>query len=543
MDDVREGQIASDLIGHPRSQLWQADSTGWVTIPVCFRPDTLTRTFDGYTLTWGSTLMHMLQEAVRDEWERNGRIRFTGFGMCPTPTPAGGPANTIYVQYFHNPNWFSNSEVGPSASGPTIVSLWAGMSWPPPINPGDPCQNDESGVKRGVLHEFGHALGFDHEQERSENWPGDGTHPYCDTFQDGEGVNPADTVYSGAPYDTLSIMSYCAAVRNLSLGDGFGMTAAYHARPREGSSCQDLSDNYGARPGDRGFLPPSISFAGCATTPTSGDLCQVASDRYGIEAYESWGYAPQYVKDWWVHNGCATHPLYTMNLCQRMSDTFGVTDSTDWGTAPPELQSWWQQNGCATNATPLNTCQRAQNLYAIVPVPSRTNFCSVPNSNGPPNVSSWGYAPADAQAWWQSNGCLNNTQNTFGADRCQHASDLYGMTASDPGFAPTEAQQWFAAQHCTTSPRVAASCQRLSELYGTSAYIDWGFAPDNARTWWVNHGCLTHPTSGNACQKASDLYGIYDNAPHAGSTPLTFGIAPPDVRAWWVARGCTTSPR
>src|SRR5437870_4387208 len=66
------------------------------------------------------------------------------------------------------------------------------------------------------------------------------------------------------------------------------VASAYHSRRREGFTCQDLSNDYGARPGDLAFLPPALqpiwTYSFCSTWPTSGDLCQVASDRYGIDA-------------------------------------------------------------------------------------------------------------------------------------------------------------------------------------------------------------------------------------------------------------------
>jgi hypothetical protein len=81
-----------------------------------------------------------------------------------------------------------------------------------------------------AVHEFGHALGFDHEQVRPDN----ASEQYCDEWQDGETTDYSGT-YLTDSYDTDSIMSYCAqwdrSTPHVSEGDVEGIHAAYGAKP------------------------------------------------------------------------------------------------------------------------------------------------------------------------------------------------------------------------------------------------------------------------------------------------------------------------
>jgi hypothetical protein len=171
-------------------------------IPVCWlNPDESNRVGRDLTRT-----------AVLETWAAVTPLNFTGWGPCES---WGAPGVRIYV----------GDEQPRSYIGTAATTHWGNWSMVLNFtfrNWATHCQGQPDRCIRTIaVHEFGHALGFDHEQNRPDN-PG-----HC----------PRDTVGSGdlilGAYDPNSVMNYCAAVwgngGRLSAGDIAGVQAIYGA--------------------------------------------------------------------------------------------------------------------------------------------------------------------------------------------------------------------------------------------------------------------------------------------------------------------------
>jgi hypothetical protein len=357
-------------------QSWGRDPNGvTTTLRVCWDPGSTTTGDPDIPM-----LQNTVRRAVESTWQRNSRVSFVGWGPC-----TGGEQVTAVITR-------DGSSTAPFVGPHKFTYLNFSQCGPNPQNKAD-C------VYKTAVHEFGHVLGFVHEQTRSDtpNW--------C-TARDGaadwlisRGLDLGWGQIFGA-WDTGSVMNYCNPVWNndgrLSPTDIRGLQAAYGAPP----------------------------------IPTA---CQRASDMYGITATITWGFAPPDVRSWWNTTQCGTAPL-VRDTCQRMSDLYGTDGGITWGFAPPDVQDVWSSNGCDTHAKGPNACQRASDLYAINP------------------GVSWGYAPSNIQAWWLSSWSGANVQFRA-SSTCQRISDLYGTDAGVTwGFAPESARTFWSQNNCQTRP-------------------------------------------------------------------------------------------
>ncbi|QRN98971.1 hypothetical protein JRI60_08065 [Archangium violaceum] len=210
---VAVGSQGEALYGKTGSY-WPADASGITVIPVCWT----TANSNSYK-TW-------VRQTVEEQWDNNSSVRFTGWDACNANTPV----NAIRIK---EEDSNARSYVGVTSENPSMYLNFTFANWSQSCNdavddawaPGD---DREYCIRVIALHEFGHALGFYHEQDSPENTPN--TPGYCNNT-----INQQPDGQVITQYDPDSSMSYCAQWnrKTLSTLDVQGLRKIYGVAPVE----------------------------------------------------------------------------------------------------------------------------------------------------------------------------------------------------------------------------------------------------------------------------------------------------------------------
>lgn len=209
----------------------------WISAPVklvvCWENPSAAEPYDGEVdQTSGATRREWARLAVKNSWERHARVIFIGWEPCQDELNPEDPPHTLGPR---RPGTLDeNLKVNISYSGAS--NNWGHGSWGDYQQQGVTINlhcgaypNLKSCIEYLAIHEFGHTLGYYHEEER-DDWPTN--IPGCpkQTHAPADPWWPIPTEMDfGAP-DPTSVMAYCSGwPTNLSPRD---ITGAQHLYTR-----------------------------------------------------------------------------------------------------------------------------------------------------------------------------------------------------------------------------------------------------------------------------------------------------------------------
>jgi hypothetical protein len=381
-------------------------------VPVCYS------TADGNNQT---LLSRAKSDLTTIGWEAIANVRYTGWGPCGS---SGPPTGAVRVHFKHGSNGLTSILGYPGGGNFTDVTL---------------VDDDTTGnhFQYEVLHEFGHAIGWEHEQQRPDNYGSSG-YVYCSQVQRGQGEDTHALVRT--PYfDRQSIMSYCTGwPQNLSPGDVAGAQIAY-GKKYEVVNGQNGSNSAVSRKLDNldvffvhkdgsvwtswwhdGLLDSNwatfqISGAGAGTAPSNAPVASVSRASGNIDTFYA-GNADEVVTSFWSDgNGYATDTVPGTQLLAApgeqiaaVSSSPGAIDLFFSGTGD---KLYWSHFSAQCGSGPGSQCGW-NNPVAVV------SDGTVPFGSA---VSAVARTPDRLEAFY------------IGTDRALHMSECYGFGKSGSG--------------------------------------------------------------------------------------------------------------
>jgi hypothetical protein len=190
------------------STKWSVNRFEQYDLPVCWEPEASETT----ERAW-------VQDAVNKSWQAHSRVRFSGWVTC-APNATGIRITTRDDGPTDGPHTIGlGTQINGKRDGMVLnfrFGTWGGAC-------ASPETMRESCIRSIAVHEFGHALGFAHEQNRPD------TPMNCTEKPQG---TSGDTVLT--PWDPQSVMNYCNAVYNnngaLSDGDVTSVQKVYDGK-------------------------------------------------------------------------------------------------------------------------------------------------------------------------------------------------------------------------------------------------------------------------------------------------------------------------